>query len=86
MAVSINHAVAVIPASMEDVSLGGALIRTSRPPAVGTTLDVVVMREDGPPLALHARVQRAAADSIGVQWFGLSERDALFLFSLMQSA
>lgn len=85
MAVSIHgSSVAVIPAYMEDVSLGGALIRTSRPPALDATLDIIVMREDGPPLSMHARVKRSAADSIGVQWFGLGEREALFLLSLMQ--
>jgi hypothetical protein len=85
MAVSIKgSSVAVIPAYMEDVSLGGALIRTSRPPAIGSTLDVIVMRDDGPPLSMHARVQRSGDESIGVQWFGLGEREGLFLLTLMQ--
>lgn len=85
MAVSIKgSSVAVIPAYMEDVSLGGALIRTSRPPPLDATLDVIVMRDDGPPLSMHARVRRAAPDSVGVQWYGLGEREGLFLLTLIQ--
>jgi hypothetical protein len=85
MAVSIKGgSVAVIPAYMEDVSLGGALIRTSRPPPIDATVDVIVMRDDGPPLSMRARVRRAAVDSVGVQWFGLGEREGLFLLSLMR--
>ncbi len=86
MAVSIKGtAVALIAAYMEDVSLGGALIRTSRPPPVGAVLDVIVMREDGPPLSMRATVRRAAADAVGVQWSGLGEREGLFLLTLMQA-
>jgi hypothetical protein len=87
MAVSIKgSAVAVMAAHMEDVSLGGARIRTSRPPSIGSTLDIVMTRDDGPPLAMRARVQRADPDSVGVQWFGLGEREALFLLTLMQQS
>jgi hypothetical protein len=86
MAVSIKGtAVALIAAYMEDVSLGGALIRTSRPPPIDAVLDVIVMREDGPPLSLRATVRRSAADHVGVQWSGLGERESMFLFSLMQA-
>ncbi len=86
MAVAIKgHAVQVYAANMEDVSLGGARIATSRPPPEGTTFDVIIMRDDGPPLCLHARVQRCSADSIGVAWVKPGERELMFLLALMQS-
>ena len=85
MAVSIKGtSVALIAAYMEDVSLGGALIRTSRPPPLGAVVDVIVMRDDGPPISMHATVRRAGPEAVGVQSFGLGEREGLFLLSLMQ--
>ncbi|HUQ07396.1 MAG TPA: PilZ domain-containing protein [Kofleriaceae bacterium] len=85
MAVSIRGtSVALVSAYLEDVSLGGARISTDRPTPVGGTVDILVMREDGPPLSMRARVQRSDPDSMGVQWFGLGEREALYLLTLMQ--
>ncbi len=86
MAVGIKgHSVAVFAGTMEDVSFGGALIRTSRPPPPGTSLDVVVMRDDGPPLSLKASVYRVGPDWVGVAWGPLGDPERAFLAAVLAS-
>jgi hypothetical protein len=75
--------VAVISATMEDISQGGAFIKTSRPLKVGSTLDLLVLREDGPPLSLPATVRRIVNDGIGVAWGPLDEAGQTFLRSVL---
>jgi hypothetical protein len=78
-----GDSIAVITATMEDISHGGAFIKTERPPTRGAEVDIVVMRDGGPPISLPATVCRALPDGVGVAWRELGDAQRSFVLALL---
>jgi hypothetical protein len=75
-------AAALISGTMEDVSLGGALIRAARPPKEGGEVSVVVLRDGEAPLSLPATVCRVIGDGVGIAWGELDGEGQAFVASV----
>jgi Tfp pilus assembly protein PilZ len=73
----------VIWATMEDLSLGGAFIKTSRSFAIGTPVEIVALAPGNPGVAFRAVVCRLADRGLGVKWGEMNERERTFLAGVL---
>jgi Tfp pilus assembly protein PilZ len=74
---------AVIWATMEDLSRGGAFIKTSQRLAIGVPVEIIVVAEEGPTVVLPGVVCRHTERGVGVRWSHLAPREASFLAGML---
>lgn len=86
MAVSMRgDRAAVIWATMEDVSLGGAFVKTSHPLEIGVLLEIITLVDGYPGVVLPAVVCRVTDRGVGVKWGDMEPRHREFLAGVVSS-